>query len=66
MFMVPVSSSSVRKITPFAVPGRCLSITNPATHTMVPGAGRFRSDAGQALGALARLREYFPFYNYLV
>ena len=59
MFMVPVSSSSVRKITPFAVPGRCLSITNHATHTMVPGAGRFRSDAGQALGGFGQVKRVF-------
>ena len=49
----------MRKITPFAVPGRCLSITNPATQTIVPGEGRFRKDAGQALGGFGHLRRVF-------
>jgi hypothetical protein len=30
-FELPVSSSKVRKITPFAVPGRCRTMTCPPT-----------------------------------
>jgi hypothetical protein len=57
----------VRKITPFAVPGRCLSITNPATQTIVPGEGRFRKDAGQALGGFGHFKRVFCiFLLYLI
>jgi hypothetical protein len=67
IFTVPVSSSSVRKITPFAVPGRCRSITNPATQIIVPGEGRFRKDAGQALGGFGQVkRVFFIFLIYLI
>tara|TARA_Y100001978_G_scaffold5473_1_gene4545 strand:- start:1133 stop:1330 length:198 start_codon:yes stop_codon:yes gene_type:complete len=57
----------VRKITPFAVPGRCLSITNPATQTIVPGEGRLRKDAGQALGGFGHVKSVFSiFLIYLI
>ena len=36
----PVSSSSVRKITPFAVPGRWRTSTSPATVTLPPNGAR--------------------------
>ena len=36
MLAMPVSSSSVRKTNPFAVPGRCRVMTMPATRTRRP------------------------------
>ena len=44
MFETPVSSSRVRKITPLAVPGRCLVMTRPTTVTWRPS-GVLRIDA---------------------
>jgi hypothetical protein len=50
MLATPVSSSSVMKITPFAVPGRCRTSTSPATTTRAPFGGRSSQPAGTARG----------------
>ena len=42
---IPVSSSSVRKTNPFAVPGRCRTMTAPAVATRRPFAIRVISFA---------------------
>ena len=43
--LMPVSSSSVRKTKPLAVPGRCRVMTHPAMRTRWPGRWRGRSMA---------------------
>ena len=48
MLAVPVSSSSVTKITPLAVPGRWRQITMPATATRAPFGGELELAGGQA------------------
>ena len=50
----PVSSSSVMKQMPFAVPGRCRVITAPPIFTRVPGAAWASFAAGHSSGSCAR------------
>jgi len=51
---IPVSSSSVRKTNPLAVPGRCRQITFPAMRRMIPCWALGRSHARQVSGRLGR------------
>jgi hypothetical protein len=51
-----VSSSTLKKTTPFAVPGRWRTMTQPATRTIAPLRFRGRSLAGVTPSAFIRSR----------
>ena len=57
-FMMPVSSSMLRKTKPLAVPGRWRTITLPAMRTMRPSGIRARCIAGTTPSAFISMRRH--------